>query len=171
MSLGWEGGPGNLCLGLRATPPKGSVSREDDKGRRRKSFHLKLVDWLVTSSPKVRGSPLCTGCVMRSSRLPNPTSALTHQELPHPLRGAPETSQSLGWMPTPSKESGILTPEIPRCSKIPLAGINRACFQHPSLIVQALSLLSPEGRGLEPRAPQPRGPRGAVGPSGGRPFL
>lgn len=43
-------------------------------------------------------------------------------------------------------------------------------FQHPSLRVQALSVLSPEGRGLEPGS-YGEVPRGAVGPSGGRPFL
>lgn len=53
LSLIWEDGPGNLPLGLRVTiPGVRGMSREGDKGKRRKSFHLKLVEWLVTPSQK-----------------------------------------------------------------------------------------------------------------------
>lgn len=53
LSLIREDGPGNLPLGLRATiSGVRGMSREGDKGRRRKSFHLKLVEWLVTPSQK-----------------------------------------------------------------------------------------------------------------------
>lgn len=45
LSLIWEDGPGKLPLGQRATiPGVRGMSREGDKGKRRKSFHLKLVE-------------------------------------------------------------------------------------------------------------------------------
>lgn len=40
-------------MGLRVTiPGVRGMSREGDKGKRRKPFHLKLVEWLVTPSQK-----------------------------------------------------------------------------------------------------------------------
>lgn len=59
---------------------------------------------------------------------------------------------------------------LPGLPQVPFCGLNTMRFQHPSLRAQALSLLSPEGRGLEPGSCG-EVPRGAVGPSGGRPFL
>lgn len=122
LSLGWEDGPRNLCLGLRAKPPRRSVSWEGDKGRRRKSWQhstqsrTALADVKCGQITVAGGEPweagrgdewwptphrTCPEGLLASQLhlLPDPVEAA-----PSPIPGSRNLSEAGAGMPTLSKE-------------------------------------------------------------------